>query len=84
MYPYTRIQPYTPDVGAVFAVVAEQICLLDSVYFRAVPKSELLLCDELSGKDVQTKVIIIYDQVISRGGQKRTIPIKKKGRKKGV
>lgn len=34
--------------------VAEQICLLDSVWFRAIPKSELLLCDELAGNTVQT------------------------------
>ncbi len=25
------------------------------MYFHAVPKTELLLCDELSGKDVQSK-----------------------------
>jgi hypothetical protein len=35
-------------------VVAEQMCLLDAVFFRSIPKSELLLCDELSSPNVET------------------------------
>ena len=34
--------------------VAEQMCLIDSVFFRCVPKSELLLCDALSSASVET------------------------------
>lgn len=36
-------------------LLAEQICLLDSLYFRLIPKEELFLCGELSGKTVATK-----------------------------
>jgi hypothetical protein len=34
--------------------VAEQMSLIDSVFFRCVPKSELLLCDALSSASVET------------------------------
>jgi hypothetical protein len=35
-------------------IVAEQMCLIDVVFFRSVPKSELLLCDVLSNANVES------------------------------
>ncbi len=46
-------------------VVAEQICIIDSVFFRCVSKAELLLCDALSSASVETAAPNWYRMVQS-------------------